>query len=184
MLSAVGQSHGICGCKRRHEDHDPAISQSHHSSSRRHSEVQQDSIALEDPNPSNIRMTPKALKVLGQRDTGIQTYHTVSSINVALLHSWEKAFDDQDDEFNLETWPQATLKQSRLTTWIERYPFRVPITRIFKAIIFIVLFILLLGIFTARSLPRDDYSYQDRQITPESLLYCKYELISKPVHAC
>ncbi|KAK0507045.1 hypothetical protein JMJ35_010503 [Cladonia borealis] len=159
----------VHGWERTHEVHNPAISQSHHSSSRRHSEVQQDSIKREDPNTSNISMTPKSLKVLGQSHTGTQTYHTPSSANVALLHSWEKDFNDQDDEYSLESWPQSTPKQSRLMTWIKRQPFRAPTIRTFKAITFIVLSILLLGRFTARSFPRDYYSHQGRGIGPELL---------------
>ena len=111
-------------------------------------------------------MTPKALKVLGPRDTGTQTHHTVSSANVALVHSWEKAFNGQDNESTLEIWPQSTEKQSPLIVWIKRHPCKGLTICALSAITFIVLSILLLGRFTARSFPRDDYSYQGRGIGP------------------
>ncbi len=159
-----------------------AVWQPHYSTSR-HPELQHDSIRHKDLNTSNIRMTSNALRAIGQNGTGAQNYPTSSSAHVALVRSGTKSFDDQNDEADLELWPQSALKQSRLMIWIDRLPYKGPICA-FTAISFMVLLILVLGRPVSTSFQWVRYSYQGSRISPESLLYCKYSLISKALYVC
>lgn len=124
-------------------------------------------------------MTPTTLRALGQIGTGNESPFAFA--HVPLLPGEGKPFNDQDDESNLASWPQPTLKQSRLMIWIYRHPYKGLTIIVFMAITFVVLFNLILGRLLAATFPREDYSYQSRKTSPELLLYCDYDLISKPL---
>ena len=120
-------------------------------------------------------MTPTILRALGQIGTGNESPFAFA--HVPLLYAEGKPFNDQDDESNLESWPQSTLKQSRLIIWIYRHPYKGLTIIVFMAITFVVLFNLIVGRLLATSFPLEDHSYQS-----QSLLYCKYDLISKTLN--
>ena len=73
-----------------------------------------------------------------------------------MFHSGKRAFNDQDDESDLDHWPQSTLKQSRLMIWIDRLPYLGLIIRALTAIALLVLSNLFLRKPIATNFPRDN----------------------------
>ena len=126
-------------------------------------------------------MTPTASRILVPNSRGTQNHPSSSSAHVASLSPGEKPFNDQDDESNIDRWPQSTLKQSRLMIWINGHLYKGLTICAFTALTLMVLLILVINRPIATSFPRDDYSYQGCRIGPDSLRYCKYYLFSRPL---
>ncbi len=195
----MGQSHDIRGRKSRHQYQKPKMParwpmaypldfppQSGNLATFQswHFKLQKDSIRPKDPHTSNISMTPTALRALAQNGTGIPNQSSLAFANVALLHAEEKPLDDQDDESNLESWPQSTPKQSRLMSSINQHPYKMLTICAFTAITLMVIYISIIGKLAATSFRQNDCSYQCRRVSPEALLYCKYDLHSKASDRC
>lgn len=133
-------------------------------------------------------MTTNASRDSGQKSNGTQNppppiLHSgkmlgphLSIAHATFLHSEQKPFNDQDDGSDLDSWSQPTLKQNRLQIWIDRLPYLGLTLCAFTAITLMVLSTLVIRRPITMGFTRDNNSYHG---SPESLLYCKYDLTLK-----